>query len=328
MSGTMTAMLPVRPVFITCAARFGTKPSLATAASTRRRVSGATFSGRLRVRDTVAGCTPTRAATSRIVTRRCGRTTCDVTRRETSVNDADLGGGCTAVRLPLVNASEVPLSAPTSGQERPPSLISAWVPSCGRISPSTRTICYAAGRRRSFEASPSIVPVQQERLGPQDCYYAVAEREPGENTSAAGHRLSRVGLHRYAGCTDCADRTLDPSGVPDHHREGIRPGPRRDGAARTTVDGGRSPGARPVPLEEVWRHSSSGGIVGQRVPQRRTAPGARDRHRRPSRPGAPGLDLGRSAISQLRGRSHGSGDDRRRSFRRSRPSSAWSTSAP
>ena len=69
MSGTMTAMFPVRPVFITCAARFGTKPSLLTAASTRLRVSGATFSGRLSVRETVAGWTPARAATSRIVTR-------------------------------------------------------------------------------------------------------------------------------------------------------------------------------------------------------------------------------------------------------------------
>ena len=36
MSGTMTAMTPVRPVFIFRAARFGTNPSRETAASTRR----------------------------------------------------------------------------------------------------------------------------------------------------------------------------------------------------------------------------------------------------------------------------------------------------
>jgi len=80
MSGTMTATLPVRPVIRPRAARLGTNPSSRTAASTRCRVSGATRSGRLSARDTVAAWTPARAATSRIVIR-CGcRTLRDPTR--------------------------------------------------------------------------------------------------------------------------------------------------------------------------------------------------------------------------------------------------------
>ena len=80
MSGTITAMLPVRPVMSPRAARFGTKPRSRTALSTRRRVAGATLSGVLMVRDTVAAWTPARSATSRIVTRRGDRTTPDATR--------------------------------------------------------------------------------------------------------------------------------------------------------------------------------------------------------------------------------------------------------
>ena len=91
MSGTITATLPVRPVISPRAARFGTKPRSRTASSTRRRVAGATFSGTLIVRDTVAACTPACSATSRIVARCSRRTTPDPTRRPRRTEATDDG---------------------------------------------------------------------------------------------------------------------------------------------------------------------------------------------------------------------------------------------
>ncbi len=112
MSGTITATFPVRPVMRPRAARFGTKPSSRTAASTRRRVSGATFSGTLMVRDTVAACTPARAATSRIVARCSRRTTPDPTRRPVAAEGTDdsrsNGNGCAAARCTEAQADALP----------------------------------------------------------------------------------------------------------------------------------------------------------------------------------------------------------------------------
>ena len=67
MSGTTMPRLPVRRRASERATGFGAYRSSSAAASTRCRVSGATASGWVNTRDTVAGETPARAATSRTV---------------------------------------------------------------------------------------------------------------------------------------------------------------------------------------------------------------------------------------------------------------------
>ena len=67
MSGTTMPRLPVRRRASERATGCGRYRSSSAASSTRRRVSGATASGWVNTRETVAGETPARAATSRIV---------------------------------------------------------------------------------------------------------------------------------------------------------------------------------------------------------------------------------------------------------------------
>ena len=67
MSGTTMPRLPVRRRASERATGFGAYRSSSAASSTRRRVPGATASGWVNTRETVAGETPARAATSRIV---------------------------------------------------------------------------------------------------------------------------------------------------------------------------------------------------------------------------------------------------------------------
>ena len=64
MSGMVTSSLRVRRVRRFFAAELGVKPRRVIAAITRRRVAGATMSGWLSTRDTVAVETPARLATS------------------------------------------------------------------------------------------------------------------------------------------------------------------------------------------------------------------------------------------------------------------------
>ena len=64
MSGTVTSSLRVRSVRRFFAAAFGVKPRRVMAAMTLRRVAGATMSGWLSTRETVAVETPARLATS------------------------------------------------------------------------------------------------------------------------------------------------------------------------------------------------------------------------------------------------------------------------
>src|SRR5215471_14305880 len=65
-SGTVTRSFPERKVRRFFAVAFGTYPRSSTAFMTLRRVPGATMSGRLSTRDTVAVETPARLATSKM----------------------------------------------------------------------------------------------------------------------------------------------------------------------------------------------------------------------------------------------------------------------
>ena len=184
MSGTITATLPVRPVMRPRAARFGTKPSSRTAASTRRRVSGATFSGTLMVRDTVAACTPARAATSRIVARCSRRTTPDPTRRPVAAEGTNDGR-----RRPTVRAGTLHLARagalPDYDRSAAPCITHLGF---GAFARAHLAVYADELLRRGQPALIRGVSLRsrraQDQLEPQDGLFTVAVREPGEDIVA------------------------------------------------------------------------------------------------------------------------------------------------
>ena len=98
------------------------------------------------VRDTVAACTPARAATSRIVARCSRRTTRDPTRRprhrEAGDEPADAAAAERAARWPRHTHGHSPT---TTAPRCPSSPTSDSGPSPGRTSPCTPTICLRRG---------------------------------------------------------------------------------------------------------------------------------------------------------------------------------------
>ena len=189
------------------------EPELPMAASTRRRVSGATFSGTLMVRDTVAACTPARAATSRIVAR-CSRRT--HARPYTAARPSPRG------RM--------------SGRDGSGSSAQHAVPRACRghcrttTAPATPCIAHlglgAFARahlavyadellRRGRPALIRGVSLRsrraQDQLEPQDGLFTVAVREPGEDIVAAGDRCADLRRDRAGRRARRAWRRRPPS---------------------------------------------------------------------------------------------------------------------
>ncbi len=132
------------------------------------RVAGATFSGRLNARDTVAGCTLARAATLRIVTRLGVPTAFEVTRRNASFDhDRDDRDRSTALRphaWPGTDGGGADLRQNGAGKHCAP-----WT-RCLRSRPSRRL------RRRSVSAGPVGV----------DPRHVAAQQRRRRSTNATG----------------------------------------------------------------------------------------------------------------------------------------------
>ena len=189
----------------------------------RSRVAGATSSGRLSARDTVAACTPARAATSSMVTRSARRTAHDATPRR------DRPSGCRR------DLAERRRSRPTTGRRRRRSSTSGSAPSPGPTSASTPTTSCAPGWPAMIRGVSLRSRRAEEQLGPAGRpVLASIEREPGEDAPAAGPRVAGVGGDRPGGGRRGHRRADHDAGHPHGHREGLR--------ARAT---GRRPRRRP-----------------------------------------------------------------------------------